>query len=148
VIQKVLLATDGSPSALAAARWVADLAAVVPDLKVTVLHVHQPLAAYVAVAADGSAIIPDVPEDVALRRDAEPLLAATLEVLGHAPRQVETQVEVGAPADEIVAVAHAGKYDLIVVGRRGLNPLAHLLLGSVSERVVRLAKCPVVVVHG
>ena len=63
-----------------------------------------------------------------------------------APR-VSTGKSVGEPAVEIVAAAEEGKYDAIVVGTHGRTGLAHVLLGSVAERVVRRAPMPVVTVR-
>jgi universal stress protein A len=57
-----------------------------------------------------------------------------------------TAVRMGRPAEEIVAAAGKGKSNLIVLGTHGRSGLSHLLMGSVSERVVRHAQCPVVVV--
>jgi nucleotide-binding universal stress UspA family protein len=63
-----------------------------------------------------------------------------------APR-VSANKAVGEPAAEIVAAAEDGKYDAIVVGTHGRTGLAHVLLGSVAERVVRRAPMPVVTVR-
>jgi nucleotide-binding universal stress UspA family protein len=60
-----------------------------------------------------------------------------------APTQVH--VTVGRAANEIVWVAAHFDVDLIVVGSHGRRGLSRLLLGSVAEKVVRLAGCPVVV---
>jgi len=51
-------------------------------------------------------------------------------------------------ADAIVRAAEEAKADLIVIGTRGHTGLKHLLLGSVAERTVRLAPCPVLTVKG
>jgi universal stress protein A len=55
-------------------------------------------------------------------------------------------VALGRPADAIVAAAGRGRANLIVVGTHGRSGLAHLVMGSVAERVVRHAACPVLVV--
>lgn len=52
-----------------------------------------------------------------------------------------------APALTIVQYAKATAVDLIVMGTHGRGPMAHLLMGSVAERVVRVASCPVLVVR-
>ena len=52
----------------------------------------------------------------------------------------------GDPADVIVAAAAARDTDLVVVGARGLGGMTRLLLGSVSEKVLRYAGCPVLIV--
>ena len=53
----------------------------------------------------------------------------------------------GHPASEIVRAAQEESADLIVVGTHGRGAIAHLLLGSVAERVVRTAPCPVLTVR-
>src|SRR5262245_5920913 len=52
-----------------------------------------------------------------------------------------------APAASIVTYAKDVGADLIVMGTHGRGPMAHLLMGSVAERVVRLAPCPVLTVR-
>jgi nucleotide-binding universal stress UspA family protein len=47
----------------------------------------------------------------------------------------------------ILAIAEEGTYDLIVMGTHGRTGLSHVLLGSVAERVVRRATCPVLTVR-
>ena len=51
------------------------------------------------------------------------------------------------PADAIVQYAGEHKIDLIVMGTHGRKAVAHLLIGSVAERVVRMAPCPVMTVR-
>jgi nucleotide-binding universal stress UspA family protein len=57
------------------------------------------------------------------------------------------EVDVGHPAEHVMRAAEAVGAGLIVVGRRGRNTFERLLLGSVSERILRFAHCPVLVVH-
>jgi nucleotide-binding universal stress UspA family protein len=52
-----------------------------------------------------------------------------------------------APAERIVHYAKEHGIDLIVIGTHGRRALAHLLMGSVAERVVRTAPCPVLTVR-
>jgi nucleotide-binding universal stress UspA family protein len=58
-----------------------------------------------------------------------------------------TEIVVGASAPTIVDYAMTKDIDLIVMGTHGRGGLAHLFLGSVAERVVRTAPCPVLTVH-
>jgi universal stress protein A len=67
-----------------------------------------------------------------------PIAAATTTVL---------QAFAGSPDREIVGYAAKHQIDLIVLGTHGRGPLAHMLLGSVAERVVRTAPCPVLTVR-
>ena len=81
--------------------------------------------------------------DKALQKQA----AAELRALADAnvPRNMRADLEVriGRPAEEIVAAASESKSDLIVLSTRGLTGLDRYLIGSVAERVARLASCPV-----
>ena len=56
---------------------------------------------------------------------------------------LECKVIIGRPAETLIE--ESGKYDLLVCGTLGRTGLAHAVIGSVAERVVRLAKCPVLV---
>jgi len=58
-----------------------------------------------------------------------------------------TEVISGPAAMAIVEYAQDQGIDLIVMGTHGRTGIAHLLIGSVAERVVRLAPCPVLTVH-
>jgi nucleotide-binding universal stress UspA family protein len=62
-------------------------------------------------------------------------------------RYLRKTVEVGEPHAQILAHAAAGDADLIVMGTHGRTGATRFLLGSVAERVVREATCPVVTVH-
>lgn len=60
---------------------------------------------------------------------------------------VTTEVAIGPAAQAIAAMAEHHKADLIVMGTHGRTGVAHVLLGSVAERVLRLAPCPVLTVR-
>jgi len=60
--------------------------------------------------------------------------------------QVETMLVEGHAVQEIVRTAKEGKFDLIVIGAKGISRIRELLLGSVTDGVVHHAACPVLVV--
>jgi nucleotide-binding universal stress UspA family protein len=60
---------------------------------------------------------------------------------------IRTEVDVGHPAEQIVLAAERERADVIVMGRRGLSTIERWVLGSVSDRVVQHAHCPVLVVR-
>ncbi len=62
-------------------------------------------------------------------------------------RTVNAETVVGEPATEIVAWARERNVDLLVLGTHGRTGLEHALMGSVAEKVVRRARCPVLTVH-
>jgi universal stress protein A len=53
----------------------------------------------------------------------------------------------GSPLDEIIGIVKARRIDLIIMGSHGRSGLSHLLLGSMAEKVMRLAPCPVLIVR-
>jgi nucleotide-binding universal stress UspA family protein len=57
------------------------------------------------------------------------------------------EVRVGSPAAEIIQAASDLKADLVCIGTHGRGGIAHLLLGSVAEKVVRQAPCPVLTIR-
>jgi nucleotide-binding universal stress UspA family protein len=61
--------------------------------------------------------------------------------------QVEIATAIGEPSHEILAFAKAQKADLVVLGTHGRTGIQHALMGSVAERVVRRASCPVLTVR-
>jgi nucleotide-binding universal stress UspA family protein len=60
--------------------------------------------------------------------------------------EVSTDIVVGHPAEQLIHRAQTEQSDLIIVGRRGTSLFQKLMLGSVSERVLRYAHCPVLLV--
>jgi nucleotide-binding universal stress UspA family protein len=59
----------------------------------------------------------------------------------------ETDIAVGHPVEQIVHRAETDHIDLIVLGRRGMSRFEKMLVGSTSEKVLRYAHCPVMVVR-
>jgi universal stress protein A len=82
-----------------------------------------------------------------LRECSERELAALAARDVGASAPVETVVRQGQPVQEIVQFAHEAESDLIVLSTHGRTGLKHVLMGSVTENVVRYAPCPVLVVR-
>jgi universal stress protein A len=61
--------------------------------------------------------------------------------------QIETLVTTGIPVEEILKAARDKEVDVIVMGTHGRTGLAHTVMGSVAENVVRYAPCPVLTVR-
>ena len=80
------------------------------------------------------------------RQAADRLRAFADEHVGHNVA-AELEVRIGRPAAEIVTAARESKCDLIVTSTRGLTGLDRYLIGSVADRVTRLAPCPVVLIR-
>jgi universal stress protein A len=107
----------------------------------------------VHVAVEATYALPP-PVDVAtLPIDMSKVLARAAEGLAAEEAQVraagvacETATLVGRPETEIVARATETHADLIIMGTHGRSGLAHVLLGSIAERVVQHSPCPVLIV--
>ncbi len=107
------------------------------------LNVFQDLSVYQADAV----MVPVLPSAATLTANARAALDKLIEENNLAHLVVHTEVREGSPIEEIVAYAHDQNIDLIVIATHGRGWLAHLLLGSVAEKVVRKAPCPVMAIH-
>jgi universal stress protein A len=82
-----------------------------------------------------------------LERDARRELALLLPEADAAHVDVTRLVDMGVPSQNIVETATAEQVDLLVMATHGRTGLSHLVLGSVTERVIRLAPCPVLTIR-
>lgn len=140
--KRILVPIDFSVHALEAVRVAADLAKRF-DGSLTVVHVYDPL---VYSLPDGFMFLPQHQIDTLIEAfEAQLERSKRLALEAGAPR-VETAVLRGTVAEEIVERATRGEFDMIVMGTRGRTGVKHLMLGSIAERVVRLAPCPVLTV--
>ena len=91
-----------------------------------------------------------VPEPTVIRRDSgEAALTRLRDLVPEAFRGPwGVEIAVGRPADTIVRLARERNADLIVMATHGRTGLEHVVMGSVAEKVVRLAPCPVLTVKG
>lgn len=60
---------------------------------------------------------------------------------------LHTRIATGIPCEEVLSAVEAEDSDLVVVGTKGKSGLAHVLLGSTAERIIRTAPCPVLTVR-
>jgi nucleotide-binding universal stress UspA family protein len=147
-ITKILVPVDFVAGARPAVEMAIDVAKRF-EASVEFFHVWQPLTlmpgqSFVLAAGMGA---PMPAEDVA-RAVAEAHLAEfRAQAKAAGVREAHCRVGVGDPAHDIVDLAATGHYDLIVMGTHGRTGLAHAFLGSVAEKVVRRATCPVLTVH-
>ncbi len=142
MIKHILVPTDFSSTSEAALEMAAELARRF-DASITLFHVHQ-VPSYLY--PDGmmpvpSRLLQDLEETVVgeLKR-----LAERLQTQGF---RVDLRHTIGSPAGEICHAAEELHVDLIVMGTHGRGGLGHMLLGSVAEKVVQKAHCPVLTVH-
>jgi universal stress protein A len=146
-IRKILVPVDFSEPSRHAFEWAGMLAAVF-DAKVTALHVWEvppyiPPEAMVGVPGQSAQTLSDT-----ARTHAERQMRTFVEdARSRGGKLDESLIESGDPARTIAEVAERGAYDLIAIGTHGRTGLAHLLMGSVAEKVLRRAGCPVLAVR-
>jgi nucleotide-binding universal stress UspA family protein len=136
----ILLAVDGSEHSLHAAKKAAELARTVNSKILRIVVAYEPVPSYLGEPNMQTAIS-------ARMKEAENILQKAIEAIGEIPGEVHTEILEGAPAEAILDVAKTRKSDLIVMGSRGLGRLTGALLGSQSQKVVRHASCPVLIMR-
>lgn len=143
-IRRVLVPTDFSDHSLSSLRYGAELAEKF-GAELVLLHVIQDLALVMP-----DAIMPTPIPTPDLTQLTDSARAAVTELIGRenlARLNPRTEIRFGSPSSEIVAAAEDLKADLLCLSTHGRGGLAHLLLGSVAEKVVRQAPCPVLTVR-
>lgn len=141
-IQSILVPLDFSPPARQALEVAAAFARQF-KAKLTLLHVVEPVA------------MPDFVASSPLVLENDQLMAAAKQALGSMVKAAKIPtgtvekllVRSGSAFHEIAAAAGTLKVDLIIISTHGYTGLKHVLLGSTTERVVRHAPCPVLVVR-
>lgn len=140
-IEKILVATDFSDGALQAIEYAIDLAQPI-DAELIVLFVVEP--AHYGTGADlySGSLDPSILVQEQQRIGREQLSRLGQRLDNRAIR-FRTLLETGTPYRIIAEVAKTRRADLIIMATHGRSGLSHLLLGSVTERVIRTAPCPV-----
>jgi nucleotide-binding universal stress UspA family protein len=138
IFQTILVAHDGSPQAQRATEIAFSMAEELQSrlLIFAVIRLPNP-----APRAELNAVLDDA------REHYEQSFARLREQARQRGIEIETEIEVGHPAEHIVHRAEQTHTALIIMGRRGISFFQRWLLGSISERVLRYAHCPVMVVH-
>ena len=144
-ISRILVPTDFSPTsdeALAYAKRLAERF----GASLHVVHAFEDPFTTAAFAAEMYTPLP-VSMRESMIRDCEQRLAERLPPADKTLYHGTAEIVVGTPAKSIVEYAANSGVDLIVMGTHGRGGMAHVLLGSVAERVVRTAACPVVTIR-
>ncbi len=135
-ISKILLPVDGSEGSLRAAREAAEWAKLFKS-EIILLHCSQ--------VFQNLKLKGDYAREVA--DSANQALGGVRDVLqDNSIRYMERVVD-GSPTEVIADLAEREKVDMIIMSKRGTNPLQGLLMGSVTERVLKVAPCRVLVVR-
>ena len=139
---KILVATDGSKNALRAVKYAARLVdALKASSVITLISVHDDVALRHAERFVGKKAVADYLRDLS-----ESDLADARKALDKAGVAHDMIIRTGNIGAEIAAAAQEGKFDLIILGSKGRSALKDLLMGSVAQRVMEMAKTPVLMV--
>ena len=138
IFKKILVATDGSANSLAAAEEAIKIARSMGSSVYAVYVVDTSVLNSASLGEGESFIYSSLKDEGTKAVDQIKSMASGV--------RVETQVIEGKPASAITDFASKNGIDLIVVGSQGKSKIEALLLGSVADRVLRTAACPVLVV--
>jgi len=142
-VQRILLPADFSAYSATATRYACELAEKF-DAELHLLHSLEVNLSSTPSFGMGLAVPTYIDES---RQKAEKSLAGVLDPQWSAGRKIVQKVVHGSAKVEIVRYAREHDIDLIVLTTHGRTGVAHVLMGSVAESVVRTAPCPVLTVH-
>ena len=143
-LKNVLVPTDFSETSDSALRYGKALATAFGATLHVVHIIEEPYGQPWAVEAYGFSLAALQDEWI---KDAQARLAASVTEDEKKTLKTVTTTVLGHPVMEILRYASDNAVDLIVMGTHGRGPLGHVVLGSVAERVVRKAPCPVLTVR-
>lgn len=146
VLKNILVATDFSDPSSAALAYGRELARSF-GASMTVVHVVDDITVR-AYGVDSGVFMTDPQVQRQFEAEARALVDAAISDEDRLQLKASAVVlKSSAPASAIVAYAQESRTGLIVMGTHGRGGVAHLLMGSVSERVVQTAPCPVLTVR-
>ncbi|MBN1344293.1 MAG: universal stress protein [Phycisphaerae bacterium] len=140
-IRQILFPTDFSDLSLYVLKYAVDFARSYAAT-LHLLHVVDDAYRYIVSMGPDSVPVGPPPEDL-INAATREMQAFVAEHLPDPPFEVKTDVVAGRPFMEIIQYARDHEIDMIVIGTHGRSGLTHVLLGSVAEKVVRKAPCPV-----
>ncbi|MCU0252663.1 MAG: universal stress protein [Vicinamibacterales bacterium] len=143
-LKTVLVPTDFSEASESALRYGKAMAEKF-GATLHVVHVMEDLLAHAWAAEVYVSSMPQLRDEI--EKESRLRLGALLTDGERKAFRAETALLAGNPFLEIVRYAKTHGVDLIVMGTHGRGPIAHMLLGSVAEKVVRKSPCPVLTVR-
>jgi nucleotide-binding universal stress UspA family protein len=154
LFEKILVPLDGSEHSLKALEIAIQIAKKF-DGKITLIHVYSVTIRPVIMPEPTTLTPPMIPAMTpaevskaveATRKAGASILTDGEQKVKAEEVQVETLLKEGHTVQEIIRTAKEGKFDLIVIGGRGISKIRELLLGSVTDGVIHHAPCPVLVI--
>jgi nucleotide-binding universal stress UspA family protein len=143
-LKTVLVPTDFSEASESALRYGKAMAEAF-GASLHVVHVMEDLLAHAWAAEVYVSSMPQLRDEI--EKESQQRLGTLLTDGERKALRAETALLAGNPFLEIIRYAKTHGVDLIVMGTHGRGPIAHMLLGSVAEKVVRKSPCPVLTVR-
>jgi len=140
IFDHILLAMDGSESALQAAKAAGDLARAVQTKELQIVIAHEPVPSY----SGGPHTYNTINADPDTAQD---LVQVAEDAVGSVPAAVHSELIEGQITETVINMAKTRRSDLIIMGAQGLGRLAGALLGINAQRIVSEAPCPVLIVR-
>ena len=138
MFKNILLAWDGSEHSTRAVDKAIEIAKCDTESKVVVVYVADTSKAKSEVLQNWNSVDITGTKEQRLRNIEDKVKKAEI--------QYEIKMLQGEPGPAIVEYTNKNKFDVVVVGSRGLNALQEMVLGSVSHKVAKRANCPVLIV--
>jgi nucleotide-binding universal stress UspA family protein len=139
-MRKILVPFDGSQSARNALHYAANMARDNADIRLDVLCVIEPMShrEHLTMSDDANRQLE--------QKEASAMLQPAIDILDREGVPYESHSRIGSPANEIALHCSNAGCEAIVMGTRGLGPLAALAIGSTATRVVHLVDVPVTLI--
>lgn len=136
--QKILLAADGSEHSIRTAERAAELALLQGNGEITIVYVIDGDQSKSDVLSEG--------DHGMIEQRRQQRLKPIEEILTNRNVPYQVNMRHGDPGPTIVKYANEQSFDIVIIGSRGLNTLQEMVLGSVSHKVAKRVKCPVMIV--
>lgn len=136
--KNILIAADGSDHSIRTAERAAELAGLQMGARITIIYVVDVDQSKTDVLTQGDKAMIDQKRKQRLEPIEESLRGRDV--------SYEVVIHHGEPGPTIVHYANDHDFDIVIIGSRGLNTLQEMVLGSVSHKVAKRAKCPVMIV--
>jgi len=142
LFREILVPIDGSEPSLQAVRMALRIVEVCPDCKLTLLYVIDKLVLNELVRFSARS---EAEVEAELKDQGEKYLELAKKEAQRQSVSAHSRVQKGDPFEEIVAAADGLHADLIIMGHTGRRGTTRILIGSVTQRVLDYAPCPVLV---
>ena len=142
MLSKILVPVDGSENSFRALEQAIFLATKIQEAQITVLYIIEDLPSLYIYSPK---IIEKLHADY--KSEYTKILERCKEMASNSGININTVLLEGDPASKIIGYSEMEKFDLIIIGSRGMGKFKEVIIGSVSNKVLHHAKCSVMLVR-